>query len=184
MFRGIEPFDLGQFGRQCGDERVPCGTRGNERAHAEQRLVDHEVGRHDPVGAIIDHPCAHFAQYATKFTEPRQIAPCAAFALDDMCIGKELRHVDGDARDLVDPVATVLQLGLADQIVEEPGADLPAEQFLALETLGSVTIESGTRPAQTFEHLVLEGLRLVVEPAAVEVEQRVIDDADLRQRLR
>ena len=113
-----------------------------------------------------------------------EVALDAAFVLDDVRIGEELRRVHGHAGDLVDAVAAVLELTLPDQVVEEPGRRLPGDEFLPFETGRAVPVEAGARLAQPRQHFVFVRFRLVIELAAVEIERRVVDEPELGEDLR
>ena len=179
-----EGLDFLELRRQRRDQWILRGTVGDERAHADQGLVDHEIRRDHAGRTVILDPHLRLAQDASELGEARQVPLDAALVLDDVGVGQELRSADRDAGNLVDAVAAVLELALADQVVEEPRRGLPGNEFLAREAVRTVLIETGARLPQPGQNFVFVRLGLVIELAAVEVEWRVVDEAELGEDLR
>ena len=113
----IQRIQAVQLWRQCGDQNVICCAFLDETAHHHQRLVDDEVRGRDAGGPVRLDPRAGFPKYAAEFAQPGQVPFDAAGVHDHVCIGQELRQVDRDTRDLVDPVTTMREGGLSQQIV-------------------------------------------------------------------
>ena len=142
--RGRERLNLPELRRQRRDEWILLRAARDEGTHADERLVDHEVRRHDAMGAVVLDPDPGFAQHPPEFAQAREIAFDAASVLDHVGVREEPRGVYRDARDLVDAVTGVLEFSLPDQVVEKPGRRLPGDQFLPGETFRTVLVETGS----------------------------------------
>jgi hypothetical protein len=128
----VQPFDFFEFGGQGGDECVLRGAALDECPHPEQRLRNHEIGRHDTVRPIILDTDFGLAENAPELGQPREISLGTTRAFDDMTIGQKLRGIDRYAGNLIDAISRVLELALPDEVIQKPGGDLPGEEFLAL----------------------------------------------------
>ena len=184
FLRIAQPLHLVEPGGQGCHQDVSRGAALDEGLHAGNRLVDDKVRRDHTGRPVIFHAAAHFAQHPSEFAHAADIAFRALLADNAVRVGQELGHVDGDTRDLVDAVAAMFELGLAQHVVKEPDDDFVAQQFLAFEPLGPVLVETRARLAQVGELLLLAFTGVVAQLARVEIQRRVVDQAELRHQLR
>ena len=101
-----------------------------------------------------------------------------------MGIGQELGQVHRHARDLIDAIAAVTQLRLAEQIIKEPRGDLPGQQFLSGEPLWTVGIQACPSGLQFGDTALFFCLGVVRQFAAMEIQWRIINGTKVGQQLR
>ena len=101
-----------------------------------------------------------------------------------MGIGQELGQVHRHARDLIDAIAAITQLRLAEQIIKEPGSDFPGKKFLPGEPLRAIRIHARPCSAQLGNTAFLLFLGVVRQFAAMKIQQSVIYGAKVGQQFR